>query len=133
MLETLGNRRNTILNQIEDAKRRLAEAKANLAQAEKDLELAKAKAITIHADAESIIELKTIDLTRKLHERKKRLKEANVAIISFENNKVFTAMRQRLFRIALEQVREYLSKRITPDLHTKINDYQLSVLKSITK
>ena len=133
MLDTLRDRRNTIVNQIEDAQKRMADVKANLLQAEEELRIARQKVITIHADAQSMIDLKTLELKNMIRDRQQRLKDANVAIITFETNKVVTAMRQRMFQIALKQVKQYLNQRITPELHTKIIDHQLGVLKAMTK
>lgn len=133
MLDTLSNRKNTIVNQIEDAQKRMADVKANLLQAEEELRIARQKVITIHADAQSMIDLKTLELKNTIRDRQQRLKDANLAIITFETNKVVTAMRQRTFQIALNQVKQYLNQSITPELHTKIIDHQLGVLKAMTK
>ena len=132
-METLGDRRNTIVNRIEEAKKLVEEVKTNLSQAEKELEVARTKVVKIHADADSTIALKTTELQKSMHDRQRRIQDASAAIITFENNKVLTAMRQRLFRIAITQVKESLNKRITLDLHTQIIDHQLSVLKSLAK
>jgi hypothetical protein len=111
----------------------LADAKAQLLQAQRDLDAAKAKANAIENEADAIIARKKIELTQAMRERQKRLGEANEAIISFENNKVVTSMRQRLFYVALEQVKAYLHQRITPTLHEKIIDHQLAIFKAMTK
>lgn len=133
LLETLGDRRNTIVKQIEDAKTLVEEVKANLAKAEKELEAAREKVVQIHSDADLTIALKTSELQESMRDRQKRVQDASLSVITFENNKVLTAMRQRLFRIAMTQVKESLSKRITAELHTQIIDHQLGVLKSIAK
>ncbi len=111
----------------------MADAKAQLLQAQRDLDAAKAKANAIENEADAIIARKKIELTQAMRERQKRLGEANEAIISFENNKVVTSMRQRLFYVALEQVKAYLHQRITPTLHEKIIDHQLAIFKAMTK
>jgi F0F1-type ATP synthase membrane subunit b/b' len=121
------------VKQIEDAKTLVEEVKANLAKAEKELEAAREKVVQIHSDADLTIALKTAELQESMRDRQKRVQDASLSVITFENNKVLTAMRQRLFRIAMTQVKESLSKRITAELHTQIIDHQLGVLKSIAK
>jgi len=111
----------------------LADAQAQLLQAQRDLDAAKAKASAIENETDAIIARKKIEMTQTTRERQKRLEEANEAIISFENNKAVTSLRQRLFYAALNKVKEYLRQRITLYLHEQINDHQLAILRRMTK
>jgi len=68
-----------------------------------------------------------------MDEKKKRLANANVSNIYFARKKEIENFRQETFKKALRLVKIYLENNITPDLHLKINDYQLNLFKSMPK
>ena len=133
LFDILETRKNKIILQIQDAKTQANEAKAKLLEAEQNLAAARSKVLVIEADAQTLIELKKVELKESLREKQYRLKEANNSIISFEKNKELTQMRHRVFHNALHRVKKYLNQSITVDLHLKINDHQLSTFNLINE
>lgn len=133
MVETLSNRRNTIITQIEDAQKRKQDVAAHLIQVQEELVSARQKALEIENDANLTIQLKTVEVERIKRDRQKRLQEMNVTIVTFEKNKILSGLRQHLFRNAMLKVRQYLDQRITKALHTKINYSKFVILRDIRK
>ena len=132
-IDPLSKRRTDIASQVENAQKTLEETKAQLIQAKRDFELAKEKEIQIFADGKSNTAIREIEITQAMDEKKKRLANANVSNIYFARKKEIETFRQETFRKALKLVKGYLKKNMTPDLHLKINDYQLNLFKSMPK
>jgi F-type H+-transporting ATPase subunit b len=132
-IDPLSKRKTDIANQVENALKTLEDTKAQLIQAKRDFELAKEKEIQIFADGESNTAIREIEITKAMDEKKKRLANANVSNIYFARKKEIEVFKQQTVKKALVLVKAYLKKNITPELHLKINDYQLNLFKSMPK
>ena len=68
-----------------------------------------------------------------MDEKKQRLAKTNVSNMYYARKKEIETFQEETFRKAVSLVKVYLKKHMTPDLHLKINDYQLNLFKSMPK
>lgn len=132
-METLSNRRASILAQLDDARQRQVDAAAALQDAQQALVAAREKALQLDVDADATIAFKTTELATTLRERETRLEEANATLLALAQNKLLTGLRHRVFGLALGAARTYLVQRITGEIQQQINQRQLATLKAMRR
>lgn len=130
----LSNRKEAILSTIRDAEERFQEATNQLEQARERLNQAKIKAEEIRTNGIAQIEKGKKDLIKAAHEDAKRLEESKNATLRFEEQRAIEKVRQQVSRLAMDRALETLNKRlnINFDLHERIIDYHIGLLKSMT-
>lgn len=127
----LSNRKQTILNTINDAEERYNEATDKLNQARTRLERAKIKADEIRVNGLSQIEREKRELVNAADEDSKRLEDSKNATIRFEEQRAIEQVRQQVSRLALERALEALNKRLNNELHSRVIDYHIGLLRAM--
>lgn len=127
----LSNRKQTILSTINDAEERYNEATDKLNQARTRLEKAKVKANEIRINGLSQIEKEKKELINAADEDSRRLEDSKNATIRFEEQKTIEQIRQQVSRLALERALETLNKRLNNELHLRVIDYHIGLLRSM--
>lgn len=127
----LSNRKQTILNTINDAEKRYDEATDKLNQARTRLERAKIKADEIRVNGLSQIEREKKELVNAADEDSKRLEDSKNATIRFEEQRAIEQVRQQVSRLALERALEALNKRLNNELHSRVIDYHIGLLRAM--
>lgn len=127
----LSNRKQTILNTINDAEKRYDEATDKLNQARTRLERAKIKADEIRVNGFSQIEREKKELVNAADEDSKRLEDSKNTTIHFEEQRAIEQVRQQVSRLALERALEALNKRLNNELHSRVIDYHIGLLRAI--
>nr|BCX55358.1 ATP synthase CF0 subunit I [Scopelophila cataractae] len=127
----LSNRKQTILNTINDAEERYKEATDKLNQARTRLERAKVKANEIRVNGLSQIQREKKELITAADEDSKRLEDSKNATIRFEEQKTIEQVRQQVSRLALERALEALNKRLNSELHSRVIDYHIGLLRAM--
>nr|YP_010587500.1 ATP synthase CF0 subunit I [Anomobryum gemmigerum]WAB46018.1 ATP synthase CF0 subunit I [Anomobryum gemmigerum] len=127
----LSNRKQTILSTINDAEERYNEATDKLNQARTRLERAKIKADEIRVNGLSQIEKEKKELINAADEDSKRLEDSKNATIRFEEQRAIEQVRQQVSRLALERALEALNKRLNNELHSRVIDYHIGLLRAM--
>lgn len=127
----LSNRKQTILSTINDAEERYNEATDKLNQARTRLERAKIKADEIRVTGLSQIEKEKKELIKAADEDSKRLEDSKNATIRFEEQRAIEQVRQQVSRLALERALEALNKRLNNELHSRVIDYHIGLLRAM--
>ena len=127
----LSNRKQTILNTINDAEKRYDEATDKLNQARTRLERAKIKADEIRVNGLSQIEREKKELVNAADEDSKRLEDSKNATIRFEEQRAIEQVRQQVSRLALERALEASNKRLNNELHSRVIDYHIGLLRAM--
>lgn len=131
----LKNRKETILSTIRDAEQRYEEAANELQKAYERLNQAKIKAEEIRVKGTEQIEKSKKELIQSANEDAKRLEESKNITLRLEEQRAIEKVRQQVSRLALDKALQTLSNRLKTsdsDLHERIIDYHIGLLKSMT-
>lgn len=129
--DTLNSRKAAIITQIEDAKERYEQVQQKLLKAQEALAQAKIKDKEIRANGE-LEKKRQIQLLIEGHEEnKRRLLSFKESTIQLERKKAVQHLRTYIITSAVKQAEEFLKNNITPEMHIRINDYQLGILKFV--
>lgn len=119
------------MNTINDAEKRYNEATDKLNKARTRLERAKIKADEIRVNGLSQIEREKRELVNAADEDSKRLEDSKNATIRFEEQRAIEQVRQQVSRLALERALEALNKRLNNELHSRVIDYHIGLLRAM--
>lgn len=131
MNNLLSNRKQTILSTINDAEERYNEATDKLNQARTRLERAKVKADEIRVNGLSQMEREKQELIHVADEDSKRLEDSKNATIRFEEQRAIEQVRQQVSCLALERASEALNSRLNGELHSRMIDYHIGLLRAM--
>jgi F-type H+-transporting ATPase subunit b len=121
----LANRKQTILNNFQEAEVRASQAQERLKQARAQVELAKTKAQQIREQAFVTVEQEKNLFLRQTQDDIKRLGVFQQETLNFEQQKAQNELAQKLVRLALHQVQEKLNQRLNSSIHSTINNFQI--------
>ena len=121
----LDNRKQTILNNLQEADLKAKEAENKLVQAQAQLELAKKKAIEISKQGILNAKQEQKQSIRQTQEDISRLEEVKQETIYFQQQKAISQVSQQVVSLALNQVREKLSSRLDPTFHSSVNNFNI--------
>ncbi len=121
----LDNRKQTILNNLQEADQKAKEAEDKLIAARKQLELAKAKASEIRQQGNLNSEQEKKQSIRQAQEDILRLEELKQEAINFQQQKAISQVSQQVVSLALSQVREKLATRLDPTFHSSVNNFNI--------
>ena len=127
----MSNRKQNILSTINDAEERYKEATDKLNQARTRLQRAKVKADEIRVNGLSQIEKEKQELIYAADEDSKRLEDSKNATIRFEEQRAIEQVRQQVSRLALERTLETLNNRLNNELHSRMIDYHIGLLRAM--
>lgn len=131
----LKSRKEAILSTIRDAEQRYQEAANELEKARERLSQAKMKAEEIRVKGIEQIEKNKKELIQAANEDAKRLEESKNATLRLEEQRAIEKVRQQVSRLALDRALQTLNNRLSisdSDLHERIINYHISLLKSMT-
>jgi len=121
----LATRKQTILNNFQEAEQRASEAQERLNQARNQFEQAQLKAKQIREQAGVTIEQEKNQIVRQNQDDIKRLSVIQQETLQFEQQKAQNELAQKLVRLALHQVREKLTQRLNSSIHSAVNNFQI--------
>nr|YP_009974104.1 ATP synthase CF0 subunit I [Marattia laxa]QNH94018.1 ATP synthase CF0 subunit I [Marattia laxa] len=127
----LENRKQTILSTIRDAEERYEEATEKLNQARTRLQQAKVKADEIRVNGLTQMEREKQDLINAADEDSRRLEDSKNSTIRFEEQRAIEQVRQQVSRLALERALESLNTRLNNELHSRMIDYHIGLLRAM--
>ncbi len=119
------------MSTINDAEERYKEATDKLEQARTRLQRAKVKADEIRVNGLSQIEKEKQELIYAADEDSKRLEDSKNATIRFEEQRAIEQVRQQVSRLALERTLETLNNRLNNELHSRMIDYHIGLLRAM--
>ena len=121
----LDNRKQTILNNLQEADQKSKEAEDKLNQARMQLELAKKKAIEIREQGVLTAEQEKKQSIRQTQEDILRLEEIKQETIRFQQQKAISQVSQQVVSLALNQVREKLGSNLDSTFHSSVNNFNI--------
>lgn len=119
------------MSTINDAEERYKEATDKLEQARTRLQRAKVKADEIRVNGLSQIEKEKQELIYAADQDSKRLEDSKNATIRFEEQRAIEQVRQQVSRLALERTLETLNSRLNNELHSRMIDYHIGLLRAM--
>lgn len=122
----LEERRQTILNNLQEASQRAAEAAEKLAQAKAQLELAKTKATEIRAEGSLRASQEVNSCVRQHEERLSKLEEFKQETIQFYQQKAFKQAYMYVISRIMTRVKERLNKGLDSTYHVVVNNFYVS-------
>lgn len=121
----LSNRKQTILNNLQEADQKAKEAQDKLEQARAQLKLAQKKAAEIREQGIVTAEQEKKQCIRQTAEDALRLEEIKQETIRFQQQKAISQVSQQVVSLALSQVREKLSSRLDSTFHSSVNNFNI--------
>nr|YP_009490470.1 ATP synthase CF0 subunit I [Cibotium barometz]YP_010878709.1 ATP synthase CF0 subunit I [Cibotium cumingii]WHE38164.1 ATP synthase CF0 subunit I [Cibotium sinoburmaense]AWH62688.1 ATP synthase CF0 subunit I [Cibotium barometz]WHE37902.1 ATP synthase CF0 subunit I [Cibotium barometz]WHE37989.1 ATP synthase CF0 subunit I [Cibotium barometz]WHE38077.1 ATP synthase CF0 subunit I [Cibotium barometz] len=131
LINFLENRKRTILNTISDAEERYKEATEKLKGARTRLQQAKVKAGEIRINQLTQMDREQRDLVDAADEDSKRLEDSKNYTIRFEKQRAIEQVRQQVSRLASERALESLNSRSDNELHLRMIDYHIGLLRAM--
>jgi F-type H+-transporting ATPase subunit b len=117
------------LKTIQDAEERYKEASEKLQKARTRLQQAKVKADEIRINGLAQLDKEQRDLVDAADEDPKILEESKNSTIRFEKQRAIEQVRQQVSRLASERALESLNSRLDNELHLRLIDYKINMLK----
>jgi F-type H+-transporting ATPase subunit b len=111
----LENRRQSIVNALQQAEQRAQEAKAKLATAQAQLDLAKEKAATIRQQGRTAAD----------QERASFAAQTKADTLLLQQQKAVAQVSQKVIALALAKVREKLTRRLDATFHESVNNFNV--------
>nr|YP_009033863.1 CF0 subunit I of ATP synthase [Mesotaenium endlicherianum]AHZ11246.1 CF0 subunit I of ATP synthase [Mesotaenium endlicherianum] len=127
----LDNRRDEILNTIQNAEKRYQETIEQLQQKRAFLQQAQAEAEEIRLNGFSQRERAKQELIEEAAEKSKRLDDYKNATLCLNEQRIIEELRQEASRSALKEALDALSTRLHGSVQTQMIDYHISLLKTM--
>ena len=122
LLET---RRQTILNNLQQAEKRASEAQQKLAEAKYQLEAAQKRALEIQKQGNINAEKEKKDSINQTKEDVDRLEQNKDENLRLQQQKAVGQVSQKVLKLALTQVKEKLANRLDSTFHTSVNNFNI--------
>ena len=121
----LENRRQTIVNNLEEADNKAKEAQEKLSKAKARLETAKNKALEIKNQGNVTAEQEKKQCIFQTEQDALRLEQVKQETIKFQQQKAISQVSQQVISLALSKVREKLSNQLNSNFHSSVNNMNL--------
>lgn len=121
----LDNRKQIILNNLEEADNKAKEAQEKLAKAKTRLEAAKSKALEIKQQGNNTADQEKKQCISQTEHDTLRLEQVKQETIKFQQQKVIKQVSQQVVSRALNNVRQKLSTRLNTDFHSSVNNFNI--------
>nr|YP_009105534.1 CF0 subunit I of ATP synthase [Lobosphaera incisa]AIT94209.1 CF0 subunit I of ATP synthase [Lobosphaera incisa] len=121
----LENRKQIILNNLQQADQRAKEAQEKLQQAKTQLELAKNKASEIRQQGNITAEQEKKQCIRQTQDDIMRLEEFKQNTLRLQQQKAINQVSQQVVSLALTQVKEKLNNRLDSAFHASVNNFNI--------
>jgi len=128
LLET---RKQTILQNFEEAKSRSEEARARLALATAEVEKAKQKAAEIRSQAVGLLAKEKEMYAKQFESETKRLETLKQETLLFQEQKAKFEISSQIIALAVNQVEEKIKTRLTARLHDSVNNFNIVLLRNM--
>jgi F-type H+-transporting ATPase subunit b len=122
----LDERKQTILNNLQEASQRAAEAEAKLTQAKNQLEFAKKKAKEIREEGFARASQEVNNCVSQHEERLSKLEEFKQETIQFYQQKAFKQAYTYVISKIMSRVKERLDKGLDSTYHVVVNNFYVS-------
>nr|YP_010270935.1 ATP synthase CF0 subunit I [Pteris semipinnata]UJY97880.1 ATP synthase CF0 subunit I [Pteris semipinnata] len=133
LVSFLENRERAISNTIRDAEERHAEATEKLQRARIRLQQAEIKADEIRISGLTQMDKERRDLVDAADNDLNGLEDSKNYAIRFEKQRAIEQVRQQVSRLASERALESLNSRLTNELHLRVIDYHIGLLRALAK
>jgi len=121
----LENRRQSIVNALQQAEQRAQEAKAKLATAQSQLDLAKEKAGTIRQQGRTAADQERAQFAAQTKADTERLQSLKEETLLLQQQKAVAQVSQKVIALALAKVREKLTRRLDATFHESVNNFNV--------
>lgn len=121
----LDNRKQTILNNLEEADKKAKEAQEKLNKTKTQLEFAKKKAAEIREQGIITAEQEKKQCISQTQQDASRLEEIKQETIQFQQQKAISQVSQQVVSLALNKVREKLNNRLNSSFHSSVNNFNI--------
>lgn len=119
----LENRRQSIVNALQQAEQRAQEAKAKLATAQAQLDLAKEKADTIRQQGRTAADQERAQFAAQTKADTERLQSLTEDSLLLQQQKAVAQVSQKVITLALAKVREKLKRGLDTTVHESVNNF----------
>lgn len=126
----LANRKQTILNNLREADQRASEAQEKLTKARIQLELAQKKAFEIKQQGVVAAEQEKKLSIQQTEQDAKRLEEIKEETLRLQQQKAINQVSLQVISLALNKVREKLTKRLDANFHASVNNFNIVLFTS---
>eukprot|EP01025_Chloroclados_australasicus_P064241 TRINITY_DN85573_c0_g1_i1.p2 TRINITY_DN85573_c0_g1~~TRINITY_DN85573_c0_g1_i1.p2 ORF type:complete len:152 (+),score=10.69 TRINITY_DN85573_c0_g1_i1:54-509(+) len=123
----LDNRKQSILNNLQEAEQRANEAQDKLTKARNQLDISRQKAVDIHQQGDITIEQEVNQCIQQTQEDINRLEEMKTATLLLYKQKAISQFSHQVIFMALRQVRDKLNTMIDSSVHTSINNFNIAL------
>lgn len=130
LISLLENRKQTVLNNLQEADQRAAEAQQKLNQAQIQLEFAKTKAVEIREQGLTTAEQEKLQTGIQVEKDISRLEELKNETIKLQEQKALVQISQQVIILALIKVREKLTKSLNDSFHSSVNSFNIVLLSN---
>ena len=128
--ELLKTRKETILNNLQEADNRALEAQEKLLQAKAQLSLAQKKATEIHEQGIAAAEQERKRCLKQAEEDAERQEKLKQDTIRLQQQKAIQQISQQIVSLALQQVRQKLKTGANSNFHILVNNLKIALLKN---
>ena len=128
----LEDRKNTILNNLQEANQRAKEAQEKLNTAKTQLELAKTKASSIREEGKKIAEISIQSCIKTHEERLTQLQDLKQETLQFYEQKAFKQAYIYVISRIMNRVKERLNTGLDATYHVVVNNFYVSRFTAYT-
>nr|YP_009106407.1 CF0 subunit I of ATP synthase [Fusochloris perforata]AIT95153.1 CF0 subunit I of ATP synthase [Fusochloris perforata] len=121
----LENRKQTIVNNLEEAEKKSSEARERLSQAKAQLEQSKNKAVEIRQQGLVTAEQEKKQCIRQTAEDIARLEDLKSQTLRVQQQKAIAQVSQQVISLAITQVKEKLKKKLNAPFHDSVNNFNI--------
>ena len=121
----LENRKQTILNSLQEADSRAQEGQEKLSKAKSQLFVAQKKSTEIREDASITADKEEKQCISQTQEDTQRLKQGKQETLQMEEQKTISQVSKKVVSLALNKVREKLKKRVDTEFHSSVNNFNI--------
>ena len=126
------NRKQLIVNSLQQAEQRAKEAQARLEEARTQLALTQKKAISIREQGKTNAEQETRNYQNQTQEDTARFYELKDETLRLQQQKAVAQVSQKVIGFALAKVREKLTQRLDATFHESVNNFNVVLFTNYT-
>nr|CDI27955.1 F0 sector of membrane-bound ATP synthase, subunit b [Acetabularia acetabulum] len=126
----LDNRKQIILNNLQEAEQRANEAQEKLNKARNQLEISRQKALEIHQQGEITVKQEMNQCIQQTQDDINRLEEMKLETLFLYKQKTISQFSYQVILMALQQVRDKLKNIMDSSIHTAINNFNIALFKN---
>ena len=125
----LENRKQTILNSLQEADSRAQEGKEKLSKAKSQLFVAQKKSTEIQEEASITADQEKKEFISQTQEDTQRLEKGKQETLQMEEQKTISQVSQQVVSLALNKARDKLKKRVGTEVHSSVNNFNIVLFR----